>query len=53
MKTYKKTATSKLVARFDNELMNLLMEDLRTFKERNQFVTSNKQEVAQQQLSAA
>jgi hypothetical protein len=53
MKTYKKTATSKLVARFDNELMNLLSEDLRTFKERNQFVSSNKQEVAQQQLSAA
>ena len=53
MKTYKKPATSKLVARFDNELMNLLMEDLKTFREKNQFVASNKQEVAQQQLSAA
>lgn len=50
MKTYK-TATSKLVARFDNELKNLLMEDLKAFKDRTQF-TSNKQK-AVQQLSAA
>lgn len=53
MKTYKKPATSKLVARFDNELKNLLMEDLRSFKEKNQFTTSNHQVSAQQTLSAA
>ena len=53
MKTSKKPATSKLVARFDNELMNLLMEDLRSFREKNQFTSSNKQNAAQQQLSAA
>jgi len=32
MKTYQKPATSKLVARFDNELMNILMDDLRTVR---------------------
>jgi len=53
MKTYKKPATSKLVARFDNELMNLLMEDLRSFREKNQFATSNKQKTAQPMLSVA
>ncbi|MFA6084729.1 hypothetical protein [Mucilaginibacter sp.] len=53
MKTYTKTATSKLVTRFDNELKNLLMEDLKSFRERNQFSTSNKQATAQQQLKAA
>ena len=53
MKTYNKPATSKLVARFDNELKNLLMEDLRSFRERNQFSSSNKQATVQQQLKAA
>jgi hypothetical protein len=53
MKAYKKPATSKLVTRFDNDLKNLLMEDLRSFRERNQFSPSNKQEAIQQQLSAA
>ena len=53
MKTYNKPSTSKLVARFDNELKNLLMEDLKAFRERNKFVTSNKQIVAQQQNVAA
>jgi len=53
MKTYTKTATSKLVTRFDNELKALLMEDLKSFKERNQFSTSNKQAAEQQQLKAA
>ncbi|MFD0793485.1 hypothetical protein ACFQZX_07635 [Mucilaginibacter litoreus] len=50
MKTYK-ISTSKLVARFDNDLKNLLMEDLKAFRERTQF-SSNKQKAAQQ-LSAA
>ncbi|MBK0380460.1 hypothetical protein [Mucilaginibacter segetis] len=52
MKTYKQPATSKLLKRFDNELKNLLMEDLRSFRGRNPFTKSNKQE-AVQQLSAA
>ncbi len=41
MKTYKTPSTSKLVARFDNELKNLLMADLKAFKERNQFLSNN------------
>ncbi len=52
MKTYNKPATSKLAARFDNELKAILMEDLKAYRERNQFVTSNKQ-AAVRQLSAA
>jgi hypothetical protein len=43
MKAYNKPATSKLVTRFDNELKNLLMEDLKAFREPNQFLPSNKQ----------
>ncbi len=41
MKTIKQPATSKLVNRFDNELKNLLMEDLKVFRERNQFKGNN------------
>lgn len=52
MKTYNKPATSKLTARYDNELKAILMEDLKAYRERNQFVTSNKQAAARQ-LSAA
>lgn len=32
MKTYKKPAISKLVARFDNELRAILMNDLKAIK---------------------
>lgn len=35
MKNYRKPAPSKLVARFDNELKNILMEDLKAFRSRN------------------
>jgi hypothetical protein len=43
MKTYNKPATSKLVARFDKELRNLLMEDLKALKEvKNQFFSGIK-----------
>jgi hypothetical protein len=39
MKTYNKPAASKLVARFDRELRELLMNDLKALKEvKNQFV---------------
>ena len=41
MKNYKKPAASKLLTRFDNELRNLLMEDLKVFKEKNQFKGNN------------
>jgi hypothetical protein len=52
MKTYKKPASSKLVARFDNELRNLITADLKAFKERNQFLSNNNQAI-ENQLSAA
>lgn len=52
MKATKRPATSKLVTRFDNELMNLLMDDLKAFRTRNQFVKNNKQAV-QHRLSVA
>ncbi|WP_255456703.1 hypothetical protein [Mucilaginibacter sp. 14171R-50] len=35
MKTYQKPATSKLVNRFDKELMNILMSDLKAIKSKN------------------
>ena len=39
MKTYQKPATSKLVKRFDNELMNLIAADLKAFKANNKFAS--------------
>ena len=53
MKAYKKISTSKLVTRFDDELKNLLMEDLRSFKAKNQFLNLNQRAIAQQTLTAA
>ncbi|WP_186292596.1 hypothetical protein [Mucilaginibacter corticis] len=47
MKASQKPATSKLLIRYDNELKNLLMADLKAFKKRGQF-TSNNQATAQQ-----
>jgi hypothetical protein len=41
MKTYKKPATSKLLKRFDNELKEMLMEDLKAFRLKTQFVPNN------------
>ena len=53
MKTYNKIATSKLVARFDEELLNILREDLKAFKANDQFATNNKQASVQRNLKAA
>ena len=53
MKTLNKISTSKLVARFDAELLAILREDLQAFRDKNKFITSNKQAVAQQNLKAA
>jgi hypothetical protein len=53
MKNLKKTSTSKLVAAFDLELKNILMEDLKVSKNKNQFVTSNHQGQVQTRLTAA
>jgi hypothetical protein len=47
MKNYNKPATSKLVARFDEELKNILMEDLKVFKTKNPFLNRNNKASAQ------
>jgi hypothetical protein len=49
MKTYKKPAISKLLIRFDNELKDMLMEDLKAFKARTpQYIPRNNQSAQQQ-----
>jgi len=41
MKTSKKLSVSKLVARFDNELKNIIMNDLKALKEaKSQFLNT-------------
>ena len=49
MKTYNKPSVSKLVARFDRELKNILMNDLKALKAKGQFGNS----INNVQLSAA
>ena len=54
MKAYKPTpAITKLLARFDAELLELLREDLKNYRDKTQFMSNNKQVAAQQTLSAA
>ncbi|MEZ2337498.1 hypothetical protein AB6735_17770 [Mucilaginibacter sp. RCC_168] len=53
MKSYKTPSASKLIARFDNQLLDILLEDLRNFRAKNRFKPSNQRVVAQQTLSAA
>ncbi|MBS1531857.1 MAG: hypothetical protein JSU01_16235 [Bacteroidetes bacterium] len=44
MKIHKSTSTSKLVARFDNQLKKMLLKEIKTFRGVNtQFLTSNNQ----------
>ena len=52
MKNTKPTAASKLIAKFDTQLRDMLLEDLKAFKAKTRFV-SNKQDAAHQRLSAA
>jgi len=42
MKTYNKPATSKVVARFDRELRELIMNDLKAFKAKKQYTIDSK-----------
>ena len=49
MKTYNKPATSKLLKRYDNELKQLLMEDIKVFRAKN--THSNNQPALQQQAA--
>jgi hypothetical protein len=53
MKTYKKPAVTKLLAKFDNELKSLLTNDLKSFMAKNPFLLSKKQAMEQQTLSVA
>ncbi|MFD1257337.1 hypothetical protein ACFQ3S_11065 [Mucilaginibacter terrae] len=54
MKTYRKPSISKLVTRFDNELKNMLLEDLKNVKSaKNQLLDSIKQSINAKGLSAA
>nr|MBB6232999.1 hypothetical protein [Mucilaginibacter sp. FT3.2] len=53
MKAHKtNTVISKLVNRFDDQLLNILLEDFRNFRERNQFM-NNKKVTVQQTLPLA
>lgn len=46
MKTYRKPSISKLVNRFDNELKNLLLEDLKAVRAaKNHLLDSIKQSI--------
>jgi hypothetical protein len=53
MKTHKTPSTSKLVSRFDTELKNILLEDLKNFRVKNKVMSINQQAVVQHTLSAA
>ena len=54
MKSYKKSSITKLVARFDNELKTLLLNDLDNLKSvKNQHLSSNNQARLRARLSIA
>jgi hypothetical protein len=53
MKTYKKPAVNKLIKRFDSALKNLLMDDLKAFREGNRFLNGFNNQVIEKQFSAA
>jgi hypothetical protein len=53
MKNLKKISASKLVTSFDLELKNMLTEDMKAFRNKNQFVPSNHQGRSQTRLTAA
>jgi hypothetical protein len=54
MKSYKKSSTTKLVTRFDNELRRLLLNDLNNVRGvKDQYAHSNLQARAQARLSVA
>jgi len=54
MKSFKKTSVSKLIARFDNDLKTILMNDLKAVRSaKNQLLTSIKQGMEPDTLSAA
>lgn len=54
MKTYRKPSVSKLVAKFDNELKSLLLQDLQAVRNtKNELIDKIKQTIEAKSLSAA
>ncbi|QJD94585.1 hypothetical protein HH214_01185 [Mucilaginibacter robiniae] len=54
MKTYHKTSVSKLVAKFDNDLKALLLQDLQAVRNtKNDLINKIKQSIEVKSLSAA
>ncbi|MEO6631086.1 MAG: hypothetical protein ABIN13_05165 [Mucilaginibacter sp.] len=53
MKAYNKPAPSKILAKFDAELKNLLANDLKEFMGRNPFLMRKKQAMIQNTLFVA
>ncbi|MEN0054062.1 MAG: hypothetical protein AAGC65_10350 [Mucilaginibacter sp.] len=53
MKTTKTPSASKLVARFDTELKNILLEDLKNFRAKNKVMNINPQTADTETRSAA
>ena len=53
MKSYNKTAPSKLIKKFDDELKNLLANDLQLFMGRNPFFMRRKLAMAPNNLFVA
>jgi len=49
MKNHKTPSASKLITRFENQLLDILLEDFRNFRAKN----SKQQKATQQTLSAA
>ncbi|WPU93739.1 hypothetical protein SNE25_30950 [Mucilaginibacter sabulilitoris] len=53
MKNYKTISPGKLIARFDNQLLDILLEDLRNSRAKNKVKSINHQATKQHTLSAA
>lgn len=53
MKNHKTPSASKLITRFENQLLDILLEDFRNFRVKNSFKQNKQQAAAQQTLSAA
>jgi hypothetical protein len=53
MKIIKNTTATRLLNRFDNELKNILLNDLRAFSRQNSFLLSKQQAIRRSTLSVA
>jgi hypothetical protein len=53
MKILRNTTATRLLNRFDNELKNILLNDLRVFASQNSFLLSKQQAIRRSTLSVA